>query len=113
MAKARPSITRRGCSLSLPPSLPKTNEPAGISISGFPAIGSSPATAPALEERNIRAKSTLEIDTLPALRVEQEHPLGREPDAHRLIEIADEVLVGAHGQQCVAGTDADQRAFAR
>src|SRR5262245_23037831 len=111
MANARPSMTRRGRSLSLPLSLPKANGPAGISINGLPGTGSSPAPA-LIDVTTTRAASGLEIDTVLALSVEEEHPLRRDTDAHHLIEIADEILVGAHGQQAVAHANADQRAVA-
>src|SRR5262249_58090603 len=96
MANARPSMTRRGRSLSLPLSLPKTNGPAGTSINGLPEIGSSPAPA-LIDVTTTRAASSLEIDTVLALSVEEEHPRGRDPDAHHLIENAHEILVGPPG----------------
>src|SRR5215470_1352797 len=112
MANAWPSITRRGRSFSLPLSLPKTNVPAGISISGLPGIGSPPAAVVAIKAVMTRAGKALEIDTILALSIEQKHALARDSDPHCLIEIAEEVLIGAHGQQPLAHANTDQRTIA-
>src|SRR5262245_41474693 len=105
MAKALPSITRRGRSFSLPLSLPKTNGPTGISISGFPGIGSSsPEAAPLTRIIATAALAqALEIHAMSRLLIEQEHALGRDAHPHHLVEIARKIFVGAHGQQGVAG----------
>src|SRR5262245_25823097 len=113
MAKALPTISRRGRSFSLPSSPPKIKGPAATAIRGLPGIGSSTAPALSVDAERIRPASTLEIHTIPALSVEEKGPLRPDPYADDLIEIAGEVFVGAHGQQRVAGTDADQSAFAR
>ncbi len=96
IANALPLITWRGRSFSWPESLPKTKGPAGISISGLSVTGWPAHAAPAEARTVMQAMSALEIDTIAVFPIEQEDTIRRYLDADHLIEIADEVLVGAH-----------------